>query len=122
MKDIVEYKDIFSHLKNKIVVAQQRAVVSINKELVLLYWEIGNTIINNQSQKGWGAKIIDTLSEDLNKEFPQMRGFSVRNLKYMRQFAQTYPKREFVQEVLAQLSWYNNITIIQKVKDEQVRK
>jgi predicted nuclease of restriction endonuclease-like (RecB) superfamily len=88
----------------------------------VLYWEIGNTILQNQSQKGWGAKIIDSLSNDLRKSFPKMKGFSIRNLKYMRQFAVTYPDKTFVQEVLAQLSWYHNITLIQKIKDENIRK
>lgn len=89
--------------------------------MVILYWEIGNSIIDNQSKKGWRAKIIENLSTELKKSFPNMSGFSSRNLKYMRQFADIYPDKRFVQEVLAQLSWYNNLTIMQKVKDENVR-
>jgi predicted nuclease of restriction endonuclease-like (RecB) superfamily len=121
MSEIVSYASLFSQLKEKVFYSQQKAIRSVNKELVLLYWEIGNIILENQSQKGWGSKIIDSLSYDLKKTFPDMKGFSVRNLKYMRQFAATYTDNTIVQELLAQLSWYHNLTIIQKVKDEDVR-
>lgn len=122
MKKTVVYRSIFSDLKEKILYAQTKAVQSVNKELVLLYWEIGNTILRNQTQQGWGAKIIDSLSNDLKEAFPNMKGFSVRNLKYMRQFASTYPNVSIVQEILAQLSWYHNLTLIQKIKDDTIRK
>ncbi len=122
MKDnIIDYQSIFIELKKKILTSQLKALRTVNKELVMLYWEIGNTILQNQSQKGWGAKIIDTLSKDLREAFPNMKGFSIRNLKYMRQFAYNYPNISIVQEVLAQLPWYHNITLIQKIKDENVR-
>jgi predicted nuclease of restriction endonuclease-like (RecB) superfamily len=121
MSDIISYASLFSQLKEKVLSSQQKAIRSVNKELVLLYWEIGNIILENQSQKGWGSKIIDSLSYDLKKTFPDMKGFSVRNLKYMRQFAATYTESTIVQELLAQLSWYHNLTIMQKVKEENVR-
>lgn len=121
MGKIIDYQSIFLELKKKVLVSQSKAIQVVNKELVLLYWEIGNTILQNQSQKGWGAKIIDNLSQDFKKSFPQMKGFSIRNLKYMRQFASSYPNIQIVQEVLAQLSWYHNITLIQKIKDEKIR-
>ena len=122
MKDnIIDYQSIFIELKKKILTSQLKALRAVNKELVMLYWEIGNTILQNQSQKGWGTKIIDTLSKDLREAFPDMKGFSIRNLKYMRQFAYNYPNITIVQEVLAQLPWYHNITLIQKIKDENVR-
>lgn len=121
MSNIAEYASIFSELKEKVLYAQKRAIISVNKELVLLYWEIGNIILKNQSKQGWGSKIIDSLSKDLKKTFPDMKGFSVRNLKYMRQFAVTYPDISIVQELLAQLSWYHNLTLIQKVKDSNIR-
>jgi len=119
--DIRVYRSIFKELETKIRGARSRAVISVNKELVLLYWEIGSTILVHQTQKGWGAKIIDTLAKDLKKSFPNMKGFSSRNLKYMRQFAATYEDSVFVQEVLAQLSWYHNITLIQKVTNRDIR-
>ena len=108
-----EYKSILIDLKAKIRLSQQRAILSVNHELVLLYWEIGSIILKKQFEKGWGVKIIDTLSYDLKEAFPEGKGFSIRNLKYMRQFAQTYPDKRFVQETLAQLNWYVNITVMQ---------
>ncbi len=116
-----EYKSILIDLKVKIRLSQQRAILSVNHELVLLYWEIGSIILKKQFEKGWGVKIIDTLSYDLKEAFPEGKGFSIRNLKYMRQFAQTYPDKRFVQETLAQLNWYVNITVMQKVKEEKIR-
>jgi predicted nuclease of restriction endonuclease-like (RecB) superfamily len=83
--------------------AQPRAVVAVNKELILLYWYIGKEILARQEKEGWGTQVIDRLSADLHAAFPQMKGFSVRNLKYMRSFAETYPKQQFVQALLAQI-------------------
>jgi len=122
MNEVLDYQSVFLELKEKVLSSQHKAVQSVNKELVLLYWEIGNSILQHQSQKGWGAKIIDALSNDLKTVFPSMKGFSVRNLKYMRQFAATYPDIEFVQGVLAQLSWYHNLTMMQKLKNDTVRR
>jgi len=85
--------------------------------LIILYWEIGRLILERQEAEGWGAKVIDRLSVDLNREFPNMKGLSSRNLKYMRAFAETYPAHAFVQEVLAEITWYHNITLLEKVKD-----
>jgi predicted nuclease of restriction endonuclease-like (RecB) superfamily len=87
--------------------------------MLYLYHKIGSTILEQQQEHGWGAKIIDNLSSDLKISFPDMTGFSVRNLKYMRKFAQTYP--EFVQGVLAQISWWHHITLLDKINNEQER-
>lgn len=116
-----DFNSFVKELKQKILLSQQQAIKAVNYELVLLYWDIGNSIIQNQKQQGWGAKIVENLSSELKKSFPNMSGFSIRNLKYMRQFADTYQDKTFVQEVLAQLSWYNNLTIMQKIKDESIR-
>ena len=116
-----DFNSFVKELKQKILLSQQQAIKAVNYELVLLYWDIGNFIIQNQKQQGWGAKIVENLSSELKKSFPNMSGFSSRNLKYMRQFADTYQDKTFVQEVLAQLSWYNNLTIMQKIKDESIR-
>jgi predicted nuclease of restriction endonuclease-like (RecB) superfamily len=77
--------------------------------------------LQQQSEEGWGAKIIDRLSSDLKEAFPDMKGLSVRNLKYMRAFAGFYPDGEFVQGTLAQITWYHHITLLDKVKDNQQR-
>ena len=94
---------ILEELKTKIRQAQYKAVISANKEMIFLYWDIGKTILIQQEKQGWGAKVIDRLSHDLCKTFPNMKGLSSRNLKYMRQFACLYPDPVIVQEVLAQL-------------------
>lgn len=116
-----EYNSFFIDVKTKVQKSQQRAIQAVNYELVLLYWDIGSIILKKEAEKGWGGKVIDLLSSDLKKNFPGMKGFSIRNLKYMRQFAQTYPNVNFVQETLAQLNWYINITMMQKIKDVPIR-
>jgi predicted nuclease of restriction endonuclease-like (RecB) superfamily len=87
-----EYVSILNGLKQKIRQARIRASVSVNIQLLLVYWDIGMAILDQQEKAGWGAKIIDLLSEDLLHEFPDMKGLSVRNLKYMRTFAGAYPQ------------------------------
>jgi predicted nuclease of restriction endonuclease-like (RecB) superfamily len=89
--DQSEYKSSLEAVKERVHTAQVRAAVSVNQELVLLYWGIGKDILTSQSEQGWGAKIIDQLSKDLSREFPDMKGFSPRNLKYMRAFAEALP-------------------------------
>lgn len=116
-----KYSNFLSDLKTHVASSQYKAARSINKELMLLYHYIGQSILNAQQQEGWGAKIIDQLSKDLRSEFPDMKGFSVRNLKYMRKFAEEYPDLIFVQEVLAQLTWYHNVTLMDKISDKEVR-
>jgi len=98
-----------------------RAALSVNRELVLLYWQLGRDILTRQRQQGWGAKVVDRLASDLQKEFPDMKGFSPRNLKYMRAFAEAYPNEPIVQEVLAQITWYHNIALIEKLKSPEER-
>lgn len=115
------YVDWLASLKTKISNAQLRATLAVNKELVFLYWQIGNEILTRQNQQGWGAKVIEKLAFDLKNSFPQMKGFSSRNLKYMRSFANTWRDQEFVQEVLAQLPWYHQITLLDKLETNEDR-
>lgn len=115
------YIDWLSELKIKIHNAQQRATLAVNKELVLLYWQIGNEILTRQEKQGWGAKVIEKLAFDLKNSFPQMKGFSTRNLKYMRSFAENWTDFEFVQEVLAQLPWYHQIALLDKLETKEDR-
>lgn len=117
-----EYSELVNSLKQKILLAQQRAVLAVNKELVLLYWEIRKAILDKQHQQGWGAKIIDNLSRDLSQSFPELKGFSPRNLKYMRKFAEIYPDFEFVQQAAAQIPWFHNCILIDKIKNSNERR
>jgi len=81
-----DYENFLHNLKNRIRTAQVRAALSVNRELVLLYWQIGRDILSRQHDQGWGARVIEKLSKDLQQEFPTIKGFSSRNLKYMRAF------------------------------------
>lgn len=121
MNDKVDYQLFLEELKKRVYASRYKAALSVNKELILLYHYVGVRILASQAVQGWGAKIIDQLSKDLRSEFPEMKGFSSRNLNYMRKFAKEYPDPVFVQEVLAQLTWYHNVTLLDKISDKQVR-
>ncbi|MDR1162656.1 MAG: PDDEXK nuclease domain-containing protein [Candidatus Accumulibacter sp.] len=109
-------------LKSRIHNAQQRATLAVNRELVLLYWQIGRDILQRQMEQGWGAKVIERLAYDLRTAFPDMKGFSPRNLKYMRAFSEAWPDESFVQEVLAQLPWYHQLALLDKLSDPETRR
>lgn len=116
------YGELLNELKQRIRAARVKAALSVNRELVVLYWEIGRRILLAQEREGWGSKVIDQLSADLGQAFPEARGFSVRNLKYMRSFGEAYPEAAFVQQVAAQIPWFHNCTLLDKVKDSVQRK
>ncbi|WP_412030494.1 DUF1016 N-terminal domain-containing protein [Deinococcus yunweiensis] len=97
-----EYGALLSDLKGRIRSTQTRAALAVNQELALLYWHIGQRILAQQAQKGWVAKVIDQLARDLKAEFPDLKGFSPRNLKYMQQFAATWPDLQIGQQAVAQ--------------------
>ncbi len=115
------YARVLSALKERIRTSQVRAGLAVNRELVVLYWQIGKDILKNQDRLGWGAKVIDRLSQDLTSTFPGMKGFSPRNLKYMRAIAQAWPEASFVQRAVAQIPWGHNVRILDHVADREVR-
>ena len=112
-----DYGQWIQSIKNRVRNAQFRAMVAVNVELMLLYWDIGRAILDCQKREGWGAKVVQRMASDLAAEFPGAKGFSLRNLKYMRAFAEAWPNREFVQQVVAQISWGNNVVLLDRVKD-----
>jgi predicted nuclease of restriction endonuclease-like (RecB) superfamily len=112
-----DYADLLHNLKERIRAAQVRASLSVNRELVMLYWQIGRDILARQAAQGWGSKVIDRLAVDLRREFPEMKGFSSRNLKYMRAIAEAWPDAQFVQQAVAQIPWFHNCVIIDKLSD-----
>jgi predicted nuclease of restriction endonuclease-like (RecB) superfamily len=116
-----DYDAFLQSLKERIRTAQVKAALSVNRELVLLYWQIGHDIIERQQQQGWGAKVIDRLAQDLKRSFPEMGGFSARNLKYMRAFAAAYPDAATVQAVVSQIPWGHNVRLLDAVKDPEAR-
>lgn len=115
------YPDWLNELKTRIHHAQQRAVQTVNRELVQLYWQIGRDILERQSREGWGAKVIERLAHDLRTAFPDMKGFSRANLMYMRAFAEAWPDAEIVQQAVGQLPWGHNLVLLAKLKDSQQR-
>jgi predicted nuclease of restriction endonuclease-like (RecB) superfamily len=116
------YQDLLARLKSQIRTAQVRAALAVNRELVLLYWGIGQEILTRQEQEGWGTKVIDQLGKDLRIEFPGMQGLSPRNLKYMRALAEAWPDGEFVQQLVAQLPWGHNVRLLDMVKKSVERR
>ena len=106
------YADWLAELKGRIHIAQQRASLAVNRELVALYWQIGRDILERQAEQGWGAKVIDRLAHDLRTAFPEMKGFSRANLMYMRAFAEAWPDAEIVQQAVGQLSWGHNLVLL----------
>jgi predicted nuclease of restriction endonuclease-like (RecB) superfamily len=98
-----EYSLFIQDIKIRIRNERIKTVLSANAALVMLYWDIGKAILKKQQDEGWGARVIDRMAYDLKEEFPDMRGFSSRNLKYMRKFAECWPERAIVQASLAQI-------------------
>jgi predicted nuclease of restriction endonuclease-like (RecB) superfamily len=116
-----DYDSFLKSLKERVRSSQLRASLSVNRDLVLLYWRIGRDILERQSQAGWGAKVIDLLAHDLHSEFPDMKGLSRTNLLYMRAFAEAWPDELFVQQVVGQIPWGHNIRILDYVKNASER-
>lgn len=116
-----DYVGWLADLKTRVERARQRAALSVNRELVTLYWQLGRDIVERQQRQGWGAKVIDRLARDLRAAFPDMRGFSPRNLKYMRALAQAWPEPEFVQQAAAQLPWFHLCTLLDKLGTREER-
>jgi predicted nuclease of restriction endonuclease-like (RecB) superfamily len=115
------YQILLRELKERIRTARLRAALAVNEELVLLYWGIGREILARQAVEGWGSRVIDRLSADLRRDFPDMTGLSPRNLKYMRTFAEAIPDREFVQQVVARLPWGHVVRLLETAKDATSR-
>ncbi len=117
-----ENYDVFlRHLKERIRTAQVRAALAVNQELILLYWQIGRSILEQQQREGWGTRVIERLAKDLKKEFPEIKGFSRSNLGYMKAFAEAYPDEEILQRSVGKLPWRHNIALIDKLKTQEHR-
>ena len=117
-----EYGPFLEELKQRIRSAQMRAAVAVNSELVLLYWNIGRRILSAQRSEGWGTKVVERLSIDLRREFPDMKGFSRTNLLYMRAFAEAWPEESIVQQLVGRLPWGHNLRLMEGVKSVETRR
>lgn len=142
------YSEWRKNIEELIEVSKLRTAITVNANMLTLYWNIGRSILQKQEESGWGKKVIEQLSKDLSKRFPNDRGYSARNLGYMKSFAQEYPDfpilqvplakfkelpnlqaslanleegQEFVQVPLAQITWYHHISLLPKVKDDAER-
>ncbi|NEO34574.1 MAG: DUF1016 domain-containing protein, partial [Symploca sp. SIO3C6] len=116
-----KYTSFLTDLKARIRRSQLKAALSVNQELILLYWNIGRDLLERQQQEGWGRKIITRLAKDLKQEFPEVKGFSRSNLFYMRSFADAYPDEQIVQRSVGLIPWRHNIALLEKLKDSQER-
>lgn len=102
-----DYAIWLSDLKSRITGARSRAALAVNAQLIQLYHTIGQDILRKQVEQSWGSKVIDRLARDLKEAFPDMKGFSSSNLKYMRYFAEHCPTLQFGQQPAAQLPWFH---------------
>ena len=114
-----DYIETLNLIKEKIILAQQKAVISTNINMLDLYWDIGNILLNKKEKAGWGAKIIQNLSRDITSNFPGSKGFSSRNLEYMSQFAKTYDNYASIKDFLSKVSWSHNVVLMSKIKNEE---
>ena len=113
------YAELLAELRRRIAASRARAALSVNRELIELYWQIGREILRRQEERGWGAKVIDQLARDLKEE--GRRGFSRSNLHYMRSFAAAWPEEENVPQAVGQIPWGHVRSLLDKLKDPAIR-
>jgi len=116
------YIDLLKSVKDRISNQRVRIILNANREMILLYWQVGKIISEKCSSERWGANVIGRLAKDLQNEFPDMKGFSVRNIQYMCKFAKEWNDYAFVQRSVAQIPWRTNILLFEKVADIDERK
>ena len=114
-----EYFLLLNDIKSTLVTTRNKILENANKELILMYYNIGLKLLKNNK---WGTSFIDTLARDIKSEFPNLKGMSARNLRYMQKFAKEFDNDEFLQEVLAKLSWNHSQTLLDRIKDKNIRK
>ena len=115
------YKDLLTSIKRRIKEAQIKASLSVNSEMILMYYDIGRIILEKQNVEGWGAGVIPKLSKDISNELPELKGFSERNIGYMIRFAKEYDKNLILQQPVAKLPWSHNIILMEKIKETSIR-
>ena len=117
---VEDYGQFLDRIKKDIQRSQIKAAIAVNQELILLYWRIGKELIEKIDSEGWGSKVITTLANDLARSFPDLSGFSLRNLNYMRKFAESYSDLNCATAV-AQIPWSHNLVILEKVENNDQR-
>lgn len=121
VEEFAGYEEFLRDVKARVQTAQVRAALAVNRELVLLYWSIGADISRHMQSKGWGAKVVDRLSTDLCQEFPTLRGFSPRNLRYMRSFAEAWSDEAILPQAAAKIPWFHNCVLLDKLSQTEER-
>lgn len=116
-----DYVQLLDQIKTRIRETRVRAALAANAEVILMYWDIGSDILGRQKNEGWGSHVVERLSRDIRHEFPDTKGFSPRNLQYMRALAEAYPDRAIVQQLVAQLPWGHILHLLHKVKEPKAR-
>jgi len=121
MMEISIYKNLLTDIKQRILSAQLKAALSVNAEMIFLYWQIGDSIAQKQKEQGWSSGVIPQLAKDLKIEFPNSKGYSERNLGRMLAFYREYPNESILPQAVAKLPWGHNILLIEKIKDQKIR-
>jgi predicted nuclease of restriction endonuclease-like (RecB) superfamily len=116
-----DYAEALEKIKRRIQQERLRVVLSANSAMVVLYWDIGRLILERQRRSGWGAKVVDRMAHDLQQAFPDMRGFSPRNLLFMRSFAEAYADAAIVKQLVSQIPWGQIVRLLQRVKEPRAR-
>ncbi len=116
-----DYGELLDVIRGRIREAQFNAAVAVNRELVLLYWQIGHEILVRQLASGWGGRVVDRLGVDLRREFPDVRGLSRTNLLYTRAFAAAYPDEAIVRQLVGQIPWGHNTVLLDKAHELEER-
>lgn len=117
------YQDFLKAIKAQVLQSREQAARAVNRSLIALYWSLGELIVERQEALGWGKAVVERLSSDLKAEFPNMRGFSPRNLWDMKRFYEAYSDApEFLRQLVAEIPWGHNILIMQRIKDEPARR
>jgi predicted nuclease of restriction endonuclease-like (RecB) superfamily len=116
-----DYLDFLAQIKGKIRQRQYQALRAVNTELVMLYWELGESIDLKQREQGWGKSVVENLAQDLQSEFPGRNGFSAQNLWLMRQFFRAYHDKVILQPLVREISWAKNLVIMSRCKDDLER-
>jgi len=115
------YRDLIQDIKSRVLSSRIRAAAAVNSELIILYWNIGREISERIASLGWGAKIVEQLAADLQRELPDMQGLSLRNLRYMRSFAEAWPDESILQQLVAKLPWGHNVRLLDYLKSSKER-
>ena len=118
-KDVVEFRETINYIKQEVKLTRINIAIEANKNMINLYFKIGKVLNDNYK---YGNKFINDLSRELKLEFPDIKGFSIRNLKYMKKFYLEYVEDEVVQRIVAQIPWRHNILLMSKIKDKNIRK